>query len=801
MVCLVSCLALLLDMTLFLVYVSDHGGQSVEMLGQYILNGKAGYTHTETFLDYLQQEAELRLYSVYADELFGENFNPTTSRSTVDLMYGAMATRGASGVDIYYRLGDLLDWDLQLYLMDTNSFNTTKILIMQNAERHLPEEDVFPVYSGSYACVINEKFRPTSGRSLYSYASDVYSLSVYSRNLLNTIEYVKHLYEVYRITDTESNLQIAVTDKRGRLIYSDFDISSYTASELSSADKALEELLTVQGGYWMISRDDGKLIQTNLPGVRSEFPLWELSVPLQEDHTLYLWIDTAYPAADNLRIGMQVFEDTVQTMLTMLIIFAVFAVLLLVALVRRTMLEGREGQKQRLINGWKTLFLPLEVMFVGYIFMYMIDQAAYRVNNLWRAVYVLTLCILMCLVFFANLLYFYLEFVRRIKERTLWEKSFLKWCVNCLKKIGRLILKLFSAIGRLLLIIPGKPRFALGYLGYLVCNLFMVAMAFGFSSLAPIVLAGILDLLVGALFLAYFKEQDRLRMQMQAIAGGEARMKLLPQEFHLDNRKTAEIVNVMDAGIQKAVATSLKDERLKAELITNVSHDIKTPLTSIINYVDLLKKEPLETENEKQYVEVLAEKSARLKNLIDDLMEASKISSGNITVESVPLSVGELLSQMTAEYEARFESRQLTPVLQIPEYPLYFMGDSRHIWRVLSNLFSNLCKYAMPGTRIYLEAGTVNAAGVSMAGENAAGENAAGEMVEIRIKNISEKCLNVSAEELMERFVRGDESRNTEGNGLGLSIAKSLTDAMNGKLTLAIDGDLFKVTLRFPQNK
>ena len=220
------------------------------------------------------------------------------------------------------------------------------------------------------------------------------------------------------------------------------------------------------------------------------------------------------------------------------------------------------------------------------------------------------------------------------------------------------------------------------------------------------------------------------------------------------NAETAAYINEMDTGIKKAVDISMRDERMKTELITNVSHDIKTPLTSIITYVDLLAKEPLETENEKQYVAVLAEKSNRLKQLIDDLMEASKINSGNISVASERLCMGELVAQIRAEYEDKLAAKKLLVVSELPEEPLYFNGDSRHVWRVFSNLFSNICKYAMPGTRVYLETEHTGQAGVSLA-----------------VKNISEQSLNISPEELTERFVRGDESRNTEGNGLGLSIA------------------------------
>ncbi|MEG2004359.1 MAG: HAMP domain-containing sensor histidine kinase, partial [Clostridia bacterium] len=220
-------------------------------------------------------------------------------------------------------------------------------------------------------------------------------------------------------------------------------------------------------------------------------------------------------------------------------------------------------------------------------------------------------------------------------------------------------------------------------------------------------------------------------------------------------------------------------ERLKTELITNVSHDIKTPLTSIINYVDLISKEDCENEKIVEYTEVLARQSERLKKLIEDLVEASKVSTGNVEVALAPCDVGVLLSQTAGEYEQRLEASSLALILSSPKNPVTVMADGRLIWRVFDNLMNNVCKYSQPGTRVYLSL-----------------EVLGGEAL-VSLKNTSKSALNISSEELMERFVRGDGSRSTEGSGLGLSIAKSLTALQNGSLNLVIDGDLFKVTLKF----
>lgn len=231
-----------------------------------------------------------------------------------------------------------------------------------------------------------------------------------------------------------------------------------------------------------------------------------------------------------------------------------------------------------------------------------------------------------------------------------------------------------------------------------------------------------------------------------------------------------------------AAQNQLKSERMKTELITNVSHDIKTPLTSIINYVDLLEK-PHTPEEESAYVEVLSRQSHRLKKLIDDLMEMSKASTGNIQVDIGEIDAVEAVTQALGEFADKLTAAGLTPVFHQSEENIMLLADGRLLWRAMSNVLSNAVKYALPGTRLYVD--------VSATQDKAI----------ISFKNISGAQLNISAEELMERFVRGDSSRNTEGSGLGLNIAKSLMELQKGQLQLLVDGDLFKVTLVFPRAK
>ena len=244
-------------------------------------------------------------------------------------------------------------------------------------------------------------------------------------------------------------------------------------------------------------------------------------------------------------------------------------------------------------------------------------------------------------------------------------------------------------------------------------------------------------------------------------------------------RTIAEDLNALADVVQLAAEKQLKAERMKTELITNVSHDIKTPLTSVINYVDLLQQ-PHTDEEGAQYLEVLSRQSLRLKKLVEDLMDMSKASSGNVTVNLISLDAVEAVNQALGEFSDKLAAAKLTPVFRSPDSQLHMMADGRLTWRVLSNLLGNVVKYAMPGTRVYLDLLRLDKA------------------VVLSIKNISSEELNISAEELTERFVRGDTSRNTEGSGLGLNIAQSLMQLQHGSLELTVDGDLFKVTLTFP---
>lgn len=267
----------------------------------------------------------------------------------------------------------------------------------------------------------------------------------------------------------------------------------------------------------------------------------------------------------------------------------------------------------------------------------------------------------------------------------------------------------------------------------------------------------------------------------EKIASGDLNSKIDTKYLYGDLKELSDSLNNINNGLQAAVLEKMKSERFKTELITNVSHDIKTPVTSIINYVDLIKKENITEEPLKGYIDVLDRQSCRLKKLTEDIVEASKAATGNLTVNLSQCEVGVLLAQTLGEFSERLEKNNITPIISVPESDVKILADGRLLWRIFDNLMNNVCKYAQNGTRVYLGVEEINGTAV------------------ITFRNISRYPLNISSNELMERFVRGDSSRNTEGSGLGLSIAKSLTELQKGTFELVVDGDLFKVILTFDE--
>lgn len=370
-----------------------------------------------------------------------------------------------------------------------------------------------------------------------------------------------------------------------------------------------------------------------------------------------------------------------------------------------------------------------------------------------------------------------LSFVRRVKANILWEHSL---CYRVLSRI-RYVYSGSNAHKSLTI------RNVLIYTLYASSSVFL-AIVFAFVMFRGEGALSVLLLIINVVYHVFallWVLFDGLRMRyimegIRKISDGDLQYKLDTTLMTGARLELCKDINNIGNGLEKAIEKSVRDERLKAELITNVSHDIKTPLTSIVNYVDLLKRIDIDNEQAQKYLAVLEQKSQRLKQLTEDLVEASKITTGNIELVCTPLNLGELISQALGEFEEKFQEKSLQIVETRSEarYPVY--ADGRRTYRIFDNLFQNIYKYSMPGTRVYIEM------------------NRQEDMVQINLKNISAYPLNVSADELTERFIRGDEARTTEGTGLGLSIARSLVELQSGSIQLSVDGDLFKVRILFP---
>ena len=358
-----------------------------------------------------------------------------------------------------------------------------------------------------------------------------------------------------------------------------------------------------------------------------------------------------------------------------------------------------------------------------------------------------------------------LSLARRIKAGIAWKNSFLYSVVEFVK----LLIRNARHIAKIIVL----------YLAYAAVH-WVAYLASGWPSAFWSFVIFIVQTAGFVILVNWAVGRQKIKEGIEKISEGELDYKIDLEDIHGEQRKIAEQVNSIGSGLDAAVEKNMKSERLKTDLITNVSHDIKTPLTSIINYVNLLKQEKFDDPKIQRYIEVLEEKSQRLKTLTEDVVEASKVSSGNISLEFMNINMIELIQQTSGEFEEKFQARNLTQIMNLPEEDAIVRVDGRRMWRVLANIYNNAAKYAMEGTRIYADLQTLD-----------------GKVI-FSLKNISEQPLNISsAEELTERFIRGDLSRSTEGSGLGLSIAKTLTTMMGGTFDLYLDGDLFKVVIIF----
>lgn len=490
-----------------------------------------------------------------------------------------------------------------------------------------------------------------------------------------------------------------------------------------------------------------------------------------DDMTLIIGIDTELSAEDDIYEASREYEQLHPWIKVCIFCGLVSLMGWIISLVYLTLATGRRTEEEKIhlnpIDKIKT-----EILVAAFIFM-MVELVILitKVNSEEWAVYgIIVASGTVSLVIDGLFLIFYLSMVRRMKAEMLWETSVACWLERGIRKV----FARQKTTVRVLLLFAGHMA---------VCFILAVG-AFYYRSMTALVLLLLFSAGECYMILRKAVEQYQIRLGVEKIRDGALSGKIDIEQLHGEEKSLAEAINNIGEGLLHAVDDSTKNERMKADLITNVSHDIKTPLTSIINYVNLMKLEKIDNERVQGYIQILDEKSQRLRQLTADLVEASKISSGNVKLDMQVIDLVELVYQTSGEFNEKFEQKELTIVTKLPKTAVLIRADGRQLYRVIENLYNNVAKYALEKTRVYVDIAYVE------------------EKVVFSIKNVSEHSLareNSNAGDLTERFIRGDSSRTTEGSGLGLSIAKSLTVLMGGVFDIKVDGDLFKASITFPQ--
>lgn len=696
-------------------------------------------------------------------------------------------------------------------LEETDTLESTMLIrVMGNFKMHEALADILimnaPVSSlyiddeGNIRVMVNilsERYRTVNNTNLLDGVENWAEYATYCNWIEQTVQDISYNYNEYLGFEERYGAE------NTNIAYS-FEMSmmgeSVRVSNLSlDTWEGLDEYYRENYGRYMIYRPENMIYESNTvseifneQAIFWAFSRYEYAYP--ETARIWLGVDTSYPLRDIFAQADATYSQLHPYVYPLL---AVGAAGLLLWFVLWLFLSVKTGWREaELILNWFD-DIPTEIaagMGAGlavllFEFAMWVSEIHVWINNMdlvcvhrFRTACFAGGFVLLCSLIFCL---FWYSLMRRIKAHTLWKNSLLRRLLQIVVKkpvtaLKRLFLRIYDNSGvffRNLFIMGGIMVLNL-ILGFWFCN------AWWYKNLSQLISVSFIICLIDAgIFCIWFYhhlKRKRIIEGIVKIREGELGYQVPTDDMHGENKQLAEAVNSIGAGIKAAVETSMKDERLKADLITNVSHDIKTPLTSIINYVDLLKREKIDEEPIKGYIEVLENKSQRLKQLTDDLLEASKISSGNINLTMETINLTELLKQALGEFSEKFEEKNLTLKESFSDKEITIEADSRRIWRVIENLFNNVCKYALPGTRVYLD----------MRVEQ--------QDVTLSIKNISAQPLNIPAEELTERFIRGDVSRSTEGSGLGLSIAKNLTELQNGQFHIYLDGDLFKVSLRFP---
>lgn len=638
---------------------------------------------------------------------------------------------------------------------------------------------------------IKETYFPQGADSLLDVVNQMgWDLSYISECVYRTIEEAARRVEAFEAEKNErpqdSNVQYLYVDLDGKRAFS----NKRELESFKGWKETLDKFRQI-GDYTILTKGtQGTACDSNMSGSGETWRHWVeadlADTPLgMDDYVFAVAIDPGLPVQDWLYTEKTSFHRNVRVLEQAIGVGIVSAVLFLLSLIWLTLSAGRSDKRGQValnfFDRWKTEVSALLVLIVwGCLLAFYIETgilgagvfSEYLDSGPVSGVQIqFYICLTGALVLVTDLsfLWGYLSLVRRYKARTLWKNSILRMLLSqgkraffALKDIPRkaAALGVFLAIQAFFVLIV--ESFTYGGGGFAFFCLFLTQAA-GIGWIVKVAL-----------------EYQKIKKGVEKIAGGDMSWQIPEQGLTFDRKTLAQDINRIGEGLDKAVDESLRSERLKTELITNVSHDIKTPLTSIINYVDLLQREQFSDEKIQGYLDILEKKSQQLKTLTEDVVEASKASTGNLKLDYEDLDLVEMILQVNGEFQEKFSQQGLELIQHLPDDPAVIRADGRRVWRILENIYQNVYKYAMPHTRVYvgLETGGLEAV--------------------FTMKNISQEPLDISADELTERFIRGDSARNSQGSGLGLSIAKSLTELQSGGFKLYVDGDLFKVWISFP---
>lgn len=639
-----------------------------------------------------------------------------------------------------------------------------------------------------FSTCVNQKMLTMGDLRHASFVESGYFERTFSRQLSNLMEYLelRQILETDGIYDESLAENLTAADEKiadyqiynnkfdqnhTNLYYWLYDLNTGAVmtnmAEVSNQTDAYNQ--AVACGRYLNYNSAAFRFETNIGGVEADY--YNNMVRYRElydgSYRLIVAVDVNFPADDDLATAKKEFGKLYPWARRSLVLIGVSTALWLFGLCYMTVAAAKrsEDKEVHLLSFDRICTeIPILVLALGGLFMVWLGTLVHEqyYGVIGRMVTVGTLTLLGDMLFMGM----YLSLVRRVKADTFYENSVLHWVTENLKE---------SLHSRYL-----GSRTSLTIWGCVIGNVLLAWLAFHYGYIwATAVL--LLSLAFTLIFFSQRAIQRRKIMDgIEQITQGNLNYQLDLSEYQGDELELAIGINRIGEGLAGAIGESVQEERMKASMITNISHDIKTPLTSIINYIGLLQREEIDNPNVRSYIEVLDAKALRLKQLMDDLVDVSRISSGSVTLQMDEIDLVELVRQTGGEFNEKLEQKNLQVISKFPREPVLIRADGRQLWRVIGNLYSNTAKYAMADTRVYVEVRREET------------------MAVFTMKNISEQLIHVEADRLAERFVRGDEARSTEGSGLGLSISKMLTELMGGSFELSLEGDLFRVRITFP---